>query len=401
MPRQSRVEHQIDHPTQNNDARHSIAPLSDADRTACNGWLQDMNFLRPGEQEDDVVWAKIRGNWIAYLSATSDAPEAALAPHGGDGPEDRREQRRRFSDDRQRRMIIQSAFWNDLDAMEGMAERWPRAARAALNSMDSRDDSEDGDQGAFETFAAVWDLGKRRQYQSIWMSLVGFITYAHSRGTLESMGMRLTESQIDDILDIEQEVWQVDLRAIARRREKGGFEDVWVPIQQLLMKALKNPKSTPRNNPLVWWVAVLCRSAISDAGDSDEDIDDNDENKDFISRGRFYKNPMPMDVGFKERLEAIVHYSKVLVLNHSFLTWAAPTDWVMQVQSRLNMVSIDWINNERGSRPARLPGDGGPVYTTEAWQSMVAYITENTSTLLGGKQKTAIYRLRTLANALQ
>ncbi|KAK6703758.1 hypothetical protein QX201_010736 [Fusarium graminearum] len=104
-------------------------------------------------------------------------------------------------------MIIQSAFWNDLDGMEGMTERWPQAARAALNSMDGRGDSDDGgNQNAFETLAAVWDLGKRRRYQSIWTSLVGFITHAHSRGTLEDMGMRLTESQLDDILDIEQEV---------------------------------------------------------------------------------------------------------------------------------------------------------------------------------------------------
>ncbi|KAF5234225.1 hypothetical protein FAUST_7751, partial [Fusarium austroamericanum] len=318
-------------PTENNDARHSIARLSDTDRTACKGWLQDMNFLRPGVGEDDATWAKIKGNWIAYLSATSDAPQAALAPYGGDGLENPREQRRRFSDDRKRRMIIQSAFWNDLDGMEGMAERWPQAARAALNIMDGRDINEDGNQGTFETLAAVWDLGKRRRYQSIWTSLVGFITHAHSRGTLESMGLRLTESQIDDILDIEQEVWLVDLGAIARMREKGGgFENVWVPIQELLMKALKKPKSTPRNNLLVWWIAVLCRSAISDDDDEGMDDDDGDENNDFISRGQFYKNPMPMDVDFKERLEAIVHYSKVLVLNHSFLTWSAPTDWVMQ-----------------------------------------------------------------------
>ncbi|CAF3556005.1 unnamed protein product [Fusarium graminearum] len=194
-------------PTENNDTQQSIARLSDTDCAACKGWLRDMNFLCPGEKEDDTVWAKIKGNWIAYLSATSPRPEAALAPYGGDGAENQREQRRRFSDDRTRRMIIQSAFWNDLDGMEGMTERWPQAARAALNSMDGRGDSDDGgNQNAFETLAAVWDLGKRRRYQSIWTSLVGFITHAHSRGTLEDMGMRLTESQLDDILDIEQEV---------------------------------------------------------------------------------------------------------------------------------------------------------------------------------------------------
>jgi len=103
--------------------------------------------------------------------------------------------------------------------------------------------------------------------------------------------MRLTKSQIADILDVELEVWQVDLEAMRRNREKGGFEYVWAPIQELLMKALRKAKSTPRNNPLVWWIAVLARSAVSD-----------DNDRDFISRGRFHKNPMPMDVDLGERL---------------------------------------------------------------------------------------------------
>ncbi|KAL6354028.1 hypothetical protein LRP88_12659 [Fusarium phalaenopsidis] len=178
----------------------------------------------PREAEDDEVWKRIKRNWIGYLSATSPTPDAALAPNRKvvqfrSGGEDAREQRRRFVQDRQRRMIIQSAFWNGLDGIEAMTERWPRAARAALNSMD--ESGEDEGRGAFESLAAVCDLSRRRRYQSIWTSLVGFICHSQDEGTLEEMGMRLTESQIDDILDIEQEVWQVDLKAIARRREKG------------------------------------------------------------------------------------------------------------------------------------------------------------------------------------
>lgn len=392
---------QPDLPTEHNEVPHRITRLSDTDRAACEGWLQEMNFLRLGEAEDDEVWENIKRNWIGYLSATSPTPDAALAPNrkvvqfrsGGkdeDADEDARERRRRFVYDRQRRMIIQSAFWNGLDGVEAMTERWPRAARAALNSMDGG--GEDEDRGAFESLAAVYDLGQRRQYQSIWVSLVGFITHSQDEGTLEEMGMRLTESQIDDILDIEQEVWQVDLKAIARRREKGGFEDVWAPIQQLVMKALRKPKSTPRNNPLVWWIAVLARSAVSE--------DDGDE--DFISRGRFHKNPMPMDVDLRGRLRAIVHYSKVLVLHGAFLAWSEESEsgWIMEVQSRLNMVSIEWINDEGGSRPNGPPGDGGPVYSTDAWRSVVAHIAEQTKKHLGGKPKTAIDRLRKLANIM-
>ncbi|KAF5010570.1 hypothetical protein FDECE_3283 [Fusarium decemcellulare] len=391
---------QPDLPTERNEVPHSIARLSDTGRAACERWLQDMNFLRPGEAEDDEMWKRIKRNWIGYLSATSPTPEAVLAPNrkavqfmtGREGwGEDRRDQRRRFGQDRKRRMIIQSAFWNGLDGIEAMTERWPRVARAALNSMDGRGEGrgEDEELGAFESLAAVYDLGQRRRYQSIWTSLVGFLVHSQDEGTLEEMDLRLTDSQLDDILDVEQEVWQVDLNAIARRREKGGFEGVWAPIQQLLMKMLRKTKSTPRNNPLVWWIAVLARSAMSE-----------NEGRDFISRGRFHKNPMPMDLDLGERLGAIVHYSKVLVLDGAFSNWEGDPMYAMEVQSRLNMVSIEWINEEWGSRPAGPSGDGGPVYSTAAWQSVVAHIGEQTERHLGGKQKTAIHRLRMLANAM-
>ncbi|KAM5517599.1 hypothetical protein FOXYSP1_08384 [Fusarium oxysporum f. sp. phaseoli] len=117
-----------------------------------------MNFLRPGEEEDEEVWAKIKRNWVGYLSATSPTPEVALAPN---------------------RKVVQFT---------------------------GGDEDDDG------------------------TSLVGFIAYLYSEGMLEEIGLQLTESQIDDILDIKQEIWQIDIRAIAQRQEKGGFEDIWVPI---------------------------------------------------------------------------------------------------------------------------------------------------------------------------
>jgi hypothetical protein len=52
---------------------------------------------------------------------------------------------------------------------------------------------------------------------------------------------------------------------------------------------------------------------------------------------------MPMDINLRERLEAIVHYSKVLILDGTFSTWSERSErseWVIEVQSRLNIVSI-------------------------------------------------------------
>ena len=365
---------QPDVATEHNEV-HNQPTSTQTDRAGCARWLQEGDLLRPGE--DNGIWENIKRNWIGYLSATSTAPDATLAPNRKavrftSGEEGAGEQRRRFSDDRKRRMSIQSAFWNGLDAIEAMTERWPRAARAALNRMDGGED-----RGAFESLASVRDLGKRRRYQAVWTSLVGFLMHSVSEGTLEEMGLQLDEDQIDDVLDIEQEVWSVDLRAIARRREKGGFENVWAPIQQLLFKALGRPNSTARNNPLVWWMTVLARSVVSDK-------------EDFIGSGRFRNNPMPMDVDIKGRLGAMVHYSKVLVLDHAF--WSLPeegTPWVMEVQSTLNMVSIEWINDAEGRRPDE--SSDKPLYSSVAWQVMVAHIKGLSETYLGGRAKTSIY----------
>lgn len=75
--------------------------------------------------------------------------------------------------------------------------------------------------------------------------------------------------------------------------------------------------------------------------------------------------------------------------------------WVMEVHGRLNMVSIEWINDESRSRPCRPPYDDGPVYSAAAWQTVLACITEYVNKYLGGKPKTAIYRLQMLAIALR
>ena len=81
---------------------------------------------------------------------------------------------------------------------------------------------------------------------------------------------------------------------------------IWETILSFPTKALVKKISTARNNPLVWWVAILVRSTISGE-------------EDFISSGRFNKNPMPIDLDMGG-LGAMVHYSKVFVLDYAFNT---------------------------------------------------------------------------------
>lgn len=148
-----------------------------------------------------------------------------------------------------------------------------------------------------------WKLGKRRRYQAVWASLVAFLVHSQEEGTLEEMGLFLDESQIEDILDVFQEVWMMIEEFENIRKEDGVLGGVWGEVQALLIGALIKSGSTARNNPLIWWTAILVRSATT--GETD-----------FISHGRFSKNPLPMDMDIRARVSALVHYSKVLTVEN-------------------------------------------------------------------------------------
>lgn len=70
-----------------------------------------------------------------------------------------------------------------------------------------------------KTTSRIWDLGKRRRYQAVWTSLVGFLVHSNDEDALREMGLKLNEDQINDILDVKQEVWNVDLNDIGRVKE--------------------------------------------------------------------------------------------------------------------------------------------------------------------------------------
>lgn len=101
------------------------------------------------------------------------------------------------------------------------------------------------------------------------------MVHSYDEGTLEEMGLKLNEDQKDDIMDVTQEIWPI---------VPGGLGSLQGAIEQLVTKAIKKRNSTARNNPSVWWMAILVRSAISEG------------ERDYISRGRFNMNLLPMDL---------------------------------------------------------------------------------------------------------
>ena len=118
-----------------------------------------------------------------------------------------------------------------------------------------------------------------------------FLVYSHDEGTLEEMGLELSEDLLDSIMDVkEADAWYG--RIFQRMdRDPGPVEEA---ILELVTELITDPKATFRTNPLLWWVGVLVQSSLQ----TDRD--------DYISRGRFDLNILTMDMDIEERLRAVL-----------------------------------------------------------------------------------------------
>lgn len=365
------------------DERHDIPAIRDDDRAVCERWLWDIKFLyrgHKGEESQNETWEKIKANWISFLSATSLMPDEALTNREKDVVG--RSRNGKFEQERTNRKMTQAAIWAGLDGIESLTERWPCVARVAMNSMEKGGTLEE-----FKTLAAKWDVAKRRRYQAIWTSLLGFLLHSFNEGTVQEMGLKLTEGYKNEIKRVVREVGYI---VPGKHRRLGALDGLWTAVETLLMRALKQKKSTARNNPMIWWIGILVRSALSSSS-----LGGGTRNEDYISWGRFNMNPMPMDVDLTRRVEAFIHYSKVLALNDTFMNWnPTPRSWILQVQSDLNLVDNEWLNNEHGTRP--LPAADRRKCTSYAWQSVLSRVEDQTKELCGGKGGTALHTIRSL-----
>ncbi|KAF2141110.1 uncharacterized protein K452DRAFT_359484 [Aplosporella prunicola CBS 121167] len=127
--------------------QQNIPPVSEDDRTIFREWLDRVKF--PGAKHPGI-WENSRSNWASFLSATSRAPQEALAPRckvegewgrargWEEQPETKAESAKRFGTDERRRRRIRKQLWELLDGLEALAERWPCKARVVLNRAATR-----------------------------------------------------------------------------------------------------------------------------------------------------------------------------------------------------------------------------------------------------------------------
>jgi hypothetical protein len=296
-------------------------------------------------------------------------------PHGSESP---LAQKRRFAQDRKTRFHIQAAVWLQFDLLETLAERWPAPVRTIVNQAGLG-----SEQGPFESWAAKTTLTQRRRGNSIFAALICFLVHSHDEGTLEEMGLKLSNSLLDSIMDVtEADAWHGRSTLERTNRAPGPVEEA---VAELVTELITDPKATCRTNPLLWWVGVLVQSALQTDGD------------DYISRGRFDLNILTMDMDLEERVAALLHYSKVFVLDTSMNTWKTSPPWMDEVRASMAAVDMEWLNADDDQRPAASADMGG--CQSPAWKDVAKHVQAQSRAFLGDHPGTVARQLQVLLGA--
>lgn len=189
------------------------------------------------------------------------------------------------------------------------------------------------------------------------------------------MGLDVSEELGDSILDVmEAEVFFG--RPVATNELDGPLQSA---VQCLLTEMVTDSKATFQSNPLMWWTVILVQSALLEGPD------------DYISRGRFNMNLLPMDLDIRERLEGLAHYSKVLVLDLTLHTWETTPIRLDEVQKELNKVDMEWLNADDDRRPAA--GTDQRTCSSAAWKDLLKFLRKQRKAFLGEQKGTVMRQL--------
>ncbi|KAF2175413.1 hypothetical protein K469DRAFT_756260 [Zopfia rhizophila CBS 207.26] len=359
--------------TQWRDEDPTVPPITTQHRPIFHTFLASLDSP---VAHDQSTWRAITSNWLSFLSATSKYPSSALAPNRKivqweTGPESNARRKKRFQDDARVRFSVQGAVWRLFDSTEALVERWPAQARLLMNRVT------DGE-SATPLVSLMETFGKQRRWNSVWSSLICFLLYCHEeRGSLKEMGLDLRSNLQNDLLDIQNALITEGYPEPGEDQDSGLVEQ---EIGSFILNLLTDTHATSRTNPLMWWMAVLVRSSLQQGSD------------DYISRGRFNRNILPMDLDARGRLDALLYYAKVFLLDMAFHTWEpVPKTQVLEVQKDLNIVDNSWIGQFSSERPACRPDNR--TCDSPAWKSILNHIETTFAKYLGGQEGTAMRQI--------
>ena len=169
-------------------------------------------------------------------------------------------------------------------------------------------------------------------------------------------------------------------------RHSGGWAQraVQDAVGDLCCRMICKPNPDPSTKPLLWWMVVLVQSAV-----------DSSQQDDYISRGRFFWNILPMDLDIRNRIEAVQHYAKALVLNRAFHTREPrPRERLSEVQRDLNVLDNEWLNADTDQRPPE--SSDSRRCDSVAWKQMLKHLNVHATRNLAGQKNKVLAEARKL-----
>jgi len=158
----------------------------------------------------------------------------------------------------------------------------------------------------------------------------------------------LFEDRCDDLMDI----IQGDMYGI------GYIKDA---VHQFYLEIIMQTNPTHRNNPLLFWVAVILQT------------------EEFGDSPRLEFGDLKDQLTTREKLEALVHYARVFILDHAFkfqdlAAISVPSEWKSAIEVALDSGSWGWCDN---GLPRPTESEGDPVdFDHPHWQSFKAHFDE-------------------------
>jgi len=234
-----------------------------------------------------------------------------------------------------------------------MVERWPNSVRQRLNDSSTRSPRRSL---PFETWARPRNIEKREQAISVWSSLLVFLVFHWhdygADGALEAMGLHMS-SRLKDFVDT------IRIYAELRVRFRRAFAQT---VKEFFTIVIMDADATPKTNPLLWWLAILIQTEVLETQPRWEIA----EIRDMLD--------------FPGKLEAIDHYSRVLILDYAYHHWmydkspqGAPDSVKIKVTESLDAISIDWVDQDQ-ERPHVDLLEEIRMYPSSAWTLCHSYI---------------------------
>jgi len=307
-------------------------------------WLREHEFL---PHRDAKMWATIKEIWLSYISATSYFPNPQLAPNEGFASgkgaavvlgkgvkaESLVDMERRFSQQLFRKMKISREMQLHYEHLDEFSEAWPLEARRIVNRCTNGPDA-----GPVLGMNEPGQHARLMRCSSVLSCMISFLLYCKEAELLEDMGLNLDHEQAEDIMDI-----------LTGHVFPG---QAFLNTRELVMMTLDaDIDANCQNNILLWWIGVLIKSAVETSemeiqtGTASHDVD----GLDFISRGRFANNHMPMDFDLNDKLDAIIHFAKIAILNEPPRTLSQSgkdTDLDVVIED-IDKLDISWIRDGR------------------------------------------------------